>query len=217
MKKIICKLVTLMVLGFMLNFNLNAIGSLKDDFNFDYLDRSTLTVIRMKAVAGNHKSQFLLGVLYYLEDKHMEAFEWFKMSADSGYNAAQHAVGKLYIERQGVPFNLRESFKYFLMAANQNFVLSQRLVGKMYIQGFGVPVNIEEGIKWLKVASINKDPIAPMILGAIYYNGEQVPKDIRQSNIYFVKAAQNGNEQAFDALKNLHFASLYKRTFSFIW
>ena len=46
----------------------------------------------MAAEKGNVDAQFLLGLLYYLEENNAEAVKWYRKAADQGHQEAKEAL-----------------------------------------------------------------------------------------------------------------------------
>ena len=62
-----------------------------------------------------------------------------KKDAESGDAKAQHNLGVMYENGQGVPQDYAEALKWFRLAADQGDAKAQHNLGVMYYYGEGVP------------------------------------------------------------------------------
>jgi TPR repeat protein len=68
--------------------------------------------------------------------------------AEAGCVAAQHDVGVLYLNGEGVEQSLDDGLKWIRLAATQNFSLAQHRLGVIYSLGIGVKVNEFKARSW---------------------------------------------------------------------
>lgn len=68
--------------------------------------------------------------------------------AEAGCVEAQHDVGVMYLNGEGVGQQLDEGVKWIRLAANQGFSLAQHRLGVMYRAGIGVKQNEFKSRGW---------------------------------------------------------------------
>ena len=123
-----------------------------------------------------------------------------KKNADAGNAYAQHNLGLMYNNGDGVPKDYAEAIKWYRKAAEHGIAQSQHNIGLFYLQGEGVPKDYAETVKWFRKAAEQGHAQSQANLGVMYYNGNGVPKDLVQAHVWWNIAGANGNE---DAKKNL--------------
>lgn len=108
---------------------------------------------------------FLLGVISLAEagmDEANEAYErgdyesayreWLPL-AEQGDAVAQHKLGLIYADGDGVAQDGILAVKWFRKAAEQGHVEAQSNLGLTYLIGLIVPQDYAEAVKWLKRAA----------------------------------------------------------------
>ena len=105
---------------------------------------------------------YTLGVTFYGQALDLEksgdsekAFEYYKTSAEYGFNQGQFELGKCYFTGKGVTQNKAEGIAWFRKAAEQEHNNAQMLLGFCLINGDGVAQDNEEGLEWLQKAARN--------------------------------------------------------------
>ena len=78
---------------------------------------------------------------------------WYRKAADQGYADAQHNLGVMYLNGDGVPKDSAEAVKWFRKAAEQGLADSQYNLGGLYANGNGVPRDEIEGLAWFNIAA----------------------------------------------------------------
>ena len=78
--------------------------------------------------------------------------KWFRKAAEQGDADAQHNLGVMYGEGQGVPQDYAEALKWFRLAADQGEAIAQYNLGLMYGEGQGVPKDLVQAYKWFTLA-----------------------------------------------------------------
>ena len=79
------------------------------------------------AVAGSGD-----GVDAYARGEYATAFKQFRALAERGNAKAQHNLGVMYAEGQGVPRDYAEAMKWYRLAAEQGVARAQSNLGAMY-------------------------------------------------------------------------------------
>lgn len=101
---------------------------------------------------GEKKAHNLLGVIARSENNSEEAFEHFKIAAESDYYKAQFNLAQAYHFGSGTEQNFDKAISWYTKAAENNFGLASFLLGCMYTEGNGVKKDLETAKKWLTKA-----------------------------------------------------------------
>jgi len=80
-----------------------------------------------------------------------------KAEAEAGNVEAQHYIGKIYLEGEGVIQDYRKAFYWYQKAAGQDNALAQSSLGVMYLIGEGVIKDYVQAHKWFNIASASGD------------------------------------------------------------
>ena len=155
-------------LGYML---MNGLGVNKDT------DEARRWFLRAANEAGNRRAMYNLGVLCFAKDSDtnskVEAYQWFKQSADLGDALAAFQLASFYRHGWGVVQTNLETYQYWrYRAATWGSTTAQYLMGSAYRTGDGVPKNTSFSIAWYQKSASKKHPAALYDL-ALHYS----PKD----------------------------------------
>jgi Sel1 repeat len=77
----------------------------------------------------------------------------YRSLAEKGDASAQHFLGKMYENGEGVRQNSAEAAKWFRLAADQGHTGAQFYLGGMYANGNGVPRDYVQAYMWLDLSS----------------------------------------------------------------
>ena len=102
------------------------------------------------ALAG---ADFQAGVDAYERGDYETALKKFLPLAARGNVAAQHNLGWMYDQGEGVPQDYTEAVKWYRRVADQGFADAQINLGVMYAEGLGVPQDDQEAMKWYRLAA----------------------------------------------------------------
>ena len=80
--------------------------------------------------------------------------EWTPL-AEAGNEAAQHNLGQLYRQGQGVPQDYKEAVKWYRLAAEQGYAAAQSNLAVMYERGNGILQDNTMAHMWYNIASAN--------------------------------------------------------------
>ncbi len=80
------------------------------------------------------------------------AAQLYRSLAEQGRASAQHALGKMYENGEGVPRNSAEAAKWFRRAAEQGHAGAQLFLGGMYSTGEGVPRDYVQAYLWFSLS-----------------------------------------------------------------
>ena len=106
------------------------------------------------AVAGPHED----GVEAYKSGDYATALRLLRPLAEQGHAGAQHNLGVMYHEGQGVPRDYAEALKWLRLAAEQGDADSQYNLGFMYGMGQGVARSRVQAHLWFSLAATRWPP-----------------------------------------------------------
>lgn len=116
--------------------------------------------------------------------------------AESGDPEAQHILGFMYDQGDGVPKDYKEAVKWYTKAAKQGHAGAQCNLGMMYHSGQGVLQNYNNAAKWYAKAAARGIPEAQHNLGLLYYEGKGVRQNYKEAFKWYSKAAEQGDPLA---------------------
>ena len=94
------------------------------------------------------------GLQLVLKKEYAKAFPLFKQAAEEGHAGAQHQLGKLYMEGNGVKRSPQEAIKWYRKAAEAGDKDAQYWLGYYYQSGCeGLHKNLEEARRWFKMSA----------------------------------------------------------------
>ncbi len=108
---------------------------------------------RAKAMLGDAEAQFALALHYFSATNYAESAQWYKKSAENGFDEAQAQIGLSYLNGIGVSPDAEEAAKWFKRSAEQGNKAGQAMLGICYGGGFGVSKNEVQAYKWLVLAA----------------------------------------------------------------
>jgi len=121
--------------------------------------------------------------------------EWTPL-AEQRDASAQHNLGHMYDNGEGVPENDKTAVKWYTLAAKQGYAKAQSNLGFMYDIGNGVPENDKTAVKWYTLAAKQGNAKAQGNLGVMYSSGEGVLTDNRRAYMWYNLGSYNGSETA---------------------
>lgn len=84
--------------------------------------------------------------------------EWMPL-AEQGNAAAQHDLGQMYVNGNGVPQDYAEAVKWFRLAAEQ-YAPAQASLGWLYKLGLGVPQDFVTAHMWFNISAAGGNTFA---------------------------------------------------------
>jgi hypothetical protein len=81
----------------------------------------------------------------------------YRSLAEQGDASAQHFLGKMYVNGEGVRQDPVEAAKWFRLAANQSHTGAQFYLGGMYASGNGVPQDYVQAYMWFDLSSAGQE------------------------------------------------------------
>jgi len=117
-------------------------------------------------------------------------------AADKGNVKAQSALGRMYVQGQGVPQDYAKAAELLQKAADKGDVKAQVTLAAMYGMGQGVPQDYAKAAELLQKAADKGEPQAQALLGRMYAAGAGVTKDVTKGCELLRKAAAKGEPSA---------------------
>src|SRR5437764_9162360 len=84
---------------------------------------------------------------------HTAEFLRVKALAERGVASAQHSLGFMYVNGQGVPRNYELAVAWYRMAASGGLEQAQYNLGVMYQKGQGVAQDLAQAVHWYGLAA----------------------------------------------------------------
>eukprot|EP01033_Poteriospumella_lacustris_P003325 gene3326-2454_t len=130
-------------------------------------------------------------------EKHEEAFECFKRSAEVNFAAGQNNVGNHFKTPKvpGVEVDHAEALKWYRLAAAQGHASAKYNIGDSYFEGEGVEKDMAEGVKWYLSAALDGHVAAQNDLAFCYDHGLGVASDPAEAVRWFRIAADHGDSE----------------------
>ena len=107
-----------------------------------------LLTLAAPAVAGIDE-----GVAAFDRGDYATALQELRPLAEQGLARAEHQLGLMYFNGQGVPQNHTEAVKWYRKAAEQGYAKAQTYLGGMYGDGLGVPQDYVLSHLWANLAA----------------------------------------------------------------
>lgn len=116
--------------------------------------------------------------------------------AAQGYAKAQHLLGLLFANGNGVPQDYVKAGQWWEKAAAQGNAEAQAFLGGLYRDGRGVTQDHVKARLWYEKAAAKGNAEGQFSLGMAYDLGQGVPQDYTQAAKWYEKAATQGNVMA---------------------
>ncbi len=118
------------------------------------------------------------------------------IKAERGDSEAQYALGRCYLDGNGVAQDYAEAVKWYRRAAEQMHAFAEYDLGCCYYNGWGISQDYYQAVKWLRKAGEQGHLQAQCILGRCYKYGIGVPQDYVESVKWYRMAAYMGYAEA---------------------
>lgn len=156
------------------------------------------------AEEGFVNSQFNLAEKYlfgeFVEQDYEKAAYWYHKAAEQDLTLAQLRLGDMYEFGLGVEENHETAFAYYL---NSGEVEAQLALGKMFYHGKGTQQNYNEAFLAFEYASQQGNGEASFNLAVMTEHGEATKKDKKKARDYYLKAYEQGYEEALEHYERL--------------
>lgn len=179
-------------LGYLL---MNGMGADKD------LVAAKYWLTRAANEGGNRRAMMNLGSIYSMDfpetNAMVEAFHWYKKSAELGDAAACYQLAPFYYYGWGGVETNVASFSYWrFQAATLGFTQAQYEMGVAYRVGDGVPKDPDNSLIWYRKAAAKNHPKAFYDLALRYLENKTNRESLLLANHYMFLAAQAGHREA---------------------
>ena len=171
--------------------------------------KDSLEGIRLELSSGEWipgDTEFFIATLYYqVLQSYVDAFRWYRKSAEKGNPAAQFKLGHMLETGEGVLQNEREALKWYRMSAKNGNSDAQFEMGHRYYFAHGVPKNDSLSIRYFKLSAdqLNIDGI--LELAYSYLHGEGVPQDYDEAAKYYWIAAHRSSPYLINEIGDIYY------------
>ncbi|MDP8232272.1 MAG: tetratricopeptide repeat protein, partial [Candidatus Zophobacter franzmannii] len=139
---------------------------------------------------------------FYENEEYEKAVPLYQKAADLGNNYSQYSLGMCYEFGQGVEADIDEAFKWYLKAAengNDEAPASLSEIADTFYEN----EEYEKAVPLYQKAADFDDAYAQYSLGVCSQNGEGVEEDLDEATKWYLKAAENGNDEARTTLAEI--------------
>ena len=131
-----------------------------------------------------------------------EALKLLLPAARQGHPVAQHRIGVMYVEGQGVERDFAEATRWFRKAAEQGQAEAQYSLALRYQLGQSVAQDYKEAARWFKLAAEQAIGAAAAALAREYTKGEGVPEDLVEAYKWAAVAVKQPDPNSGDVVLN---------------
>jgi|GEM_PF-645920 len=147
------------------------------------------------AVNGGAKAKLnyanlLMKHIFSWDDK-VEAFRWFKASADQGNSEGQYQTAVMYRDGFGVKKNDFESQKYFEFSGNNGNIRAMQYLGDAYLNG-KIEHDEKKSFEWHFKAAECGNSTSQYQVATMYRDGTGTEKDNDASEKWFKRSTYSG-------------------------
>ena len=134
---------------------------------------------------AEHFDDIADGIEAYLNEDYATALKLLRPLAEQGYASAQHNLGVMYANGEGVIQNYKEAVKWYRLAAEQGDGEAQNNLGLMYTNGEGVIQDYVLAHSWFNLAvsnrsekgSKNRDKVSALMTASKISEAQDMAKD----------------------------------------
>ena len=116
--------------------------------------------------------------------------------AERGEAHAQHSLGFMYVNGQGVAQDFEQAVAWYRLAAGAGLERAQYNLGLLYQKGQGVARDDGQAVHWYQQSALKGYAAAQYNLGWLFAKGQGVAQDSGQAMYWFSKAAGQGDPGA---------------------
>jgi TPR repeat protein len=146
--------------------------------------------------AGTAVQELNDGLIAYVREEPLQAFQILLPLAEKGEPLAQLIVGRLYKIGYGAAHDCGNAVKWFTRAAEQGNTEAQFELGNFYHQGQCVAKNDRAAIGWFGRSGEKGDPQGLTTIGEIYLGNGDIPLDYAKAIGWFLRAAKLADSKA---------------------
>jgi len=115
-----------------------------------------LAVMCNSVTRAEHFDDIDDGMEAYLKRDYATALKLFRPLAEQGYASAQHSLGVMYANGEGVTQDYKKAVEWYRLAAEQGDGEAQNNLGLMYTNGEGVIQDYVLAHSWFNLAASNR-------------------------------------------------------------
>ena len=162
---------------------------------------------RLEEEALRKATKYQEGVDASEAGEHKVALEIFQSLARNGYAEAQHQLGQIYYNGNGVEQSYGKAFYWYQTAAKQGHSTAQLRLAEMYEISRGlfmkrlpesenIPKDDRMAAKWYRKSAEQGNAIAQGNLAGMYFDGRGLDRNFSKAAKWCKKAAIQGNHAA---------------------
>ena len=133
----------------------------------------------------------------------VKAQKFLECAAKQEIDAAQYALGKLYLSDDADVHDLAKGIYWLKRSADNGNNYAAYRLGKEYLSGKNVSKDTSTAAEYLRQAADNGSAYAQYLLGKLTLMGEGVPKDMDAAYEWFAAARDNGHTYAEFFMKRM--------------
>lgn len=170
------------------------------------LSQDEVASVRERAIAGDTRSQAILGRHLYLQiggDRYGiyagESEKWFRLAANKGDAEAQYYLGDLLYRkyRSSVNGNIYPSIEWLEKSAAQGYTAAQAFLIGIYGGSDDPSIhNATKAVYFAREVANKGGDGGQWALAQMYENGEGVPKNYNRAAYWYLRAAVQGHSMA---------------------
>lgn len=168
----------------------------------EYYYRKSLEIEPKNAFAHNN-----LGAVYEelaitggSSDHRRDMLRHYEEAVALGNGLSANNLGRLHLEGNLVPQDLRQAYLYFSQAVDLGHTAAHFQLGLMHEQGQGVPLTPSEAAYHYRIAALEGNNEALRRLAQFYLTGKGVTMDLDRAGFWLQRLAQAGNSGGMLAL-----------------
>ncbi len=158
--------------------------------------------LTLAANQGDQEARTALAYLYEngfgVAKDESKALKMYRTAARGGSVNAMFHVGVCYEFGNGTPVDLEQARSWYQKGAQAGDAFAMERLGHLTMQ-----CDPESGFEWFLRAAMNGVPTAMGTVGFCYLGGSGTPEDVEEAKKWLKMAADNGIEEAADALQQL--------------
>ena len=124
-------------------------------------------------------------------------------AAEQDLDAAQYALGKLYLSDDADVHNPAKGIYWLKRSADNGNDFAAYRLGKEYLSGKNTIKDAKAAVSYLRQAANNGNAYAQYLLGKLTLMGEGIPKDMDAAYEWFAAARDNGHAYAEFFIKRM--------------
>jgi uncharacterized protein len=174
-----------------------------------------MSLLRQSAEAGDPNGMILYGDRLrqgvHVAMDEVAGTAYVRRAAEAGNANGMLTWAMLLFNGVGTAVNKPEAIRYYRLAAEAGNGLAQQEMGLFYYSGeVGIAKNLVEAARWARMSADDGEAKGQLLFGLLLWGGEGVVKDRAQAVRYFKLAADQGDEQAINNLKEPEVAAILR-------